>query len=246
MRQAIPYTFIKRLICSLFVLAGALSTSLALGHGNNVSQVPAGRVAYHFLARLSVDGSTGASDLVGYIVFIEGVRGPFFDDTGPPGEATAFFTVRIRSDTFPAPIFLSPGSDVAALLFPPGSVFDVFFDETPDQAWDDLNTFSNGKRVATFKESALLSTSIINANAGYGLFSSDLITSTPFRFHGQRVDFKKLVPNGVTINNFATQTLLFDSSVPPGFSFSKVFGASAVAIGGGSRHGKARGHDDDD
>ncbi len=228
MRQAISYIVMKRMFCLIFTLATALSTSLALGGGNEAPRVPAGRVAYHFLARLSVNVDTFAAELVGYIVFIERVRGPFFAGTPgeDEGEDTAFFTVRVRPETFPAPIFLFPGSDVEVSVFPPGTVFDVFFDKAPNQSWEDLDTFSDGKRVATFKESALLATNITGSNAGYGLFSSDLIGSKSFRFHGQRVDFKKLVPNGITINNFATLTPIF-----PGGTFTQVFGASAVAIG---------------
>jgi len=82
-------------------------------------------------------------------------------------------------------------------------------------------TFSQGMPIAVFEESALLSTEV--SGAGLNVFSSRLIDSTPIDFNGQRVDFKKLVPNGVTTTNFA--------SPRPDFSGAS-FGATAIAIGG--------------
>jgi hypothetical protein len=121
---------------------------------------------------------------------------------------------------------VEPGSasDVEASLFPPGITWGVYFDETPDGNWADPDSFSDGKRVATFKESALLSTTITSTGTGFNVFSSRLIWSKSFRFNGQKVDFKKLVPNGVTINN-VTRPITGGSA----------FTASAVAIGGRGR-----------
>jgi len=208
----------KRTIFLTLVLVVALSTSVALGDGHNVQRVPAGAVAFHWV------GNFTGTDLVGYIAFIEGVQGPFFrDDPGDiPGVETAYFTVRLDFLPFPGLIDLpvEPGSAdyVVARLFLPGWTWGVYFDETPDGNWANPDTFSDGERVATFEESAMLSTHIVNAEMGYNLFSSRLISSKSFRFNGQKVDFKKLVPNGVTINNVTSP----DASS---------FGASAVAIG---------------
>ena len=220
----------KRTICLFFILVVALTMNVALGDDKGDERVPAGAVAYHFLSRISFFPPPAPPELVGYIVFIEGVPGPLFD--GPPGEATAFFTLRFNSGSGPPPITLSPGSNVAVILFPPGATFDVYFDETPDQDWADLDSFSDGELIATFEESALLSTNIgepDGSGVSYNLFSSDLIYSKRFRFNGQRIDFKKLVRNGVTINNFVSLT-------PVSFSpFTLAFTGSAVAIGGERR-----------
>jgi hypothetical protein len=205
----------KRTIFQTFILVVALSTSVALGHADKVKRVPAGAVAFYFVANFTFP------DLVGYIAFIEGVQEPFF--SGTPDVDTAFFTVRVDSETlqFPIPLPVEPGSvgDVEAFLFPPGVTWGVYFDETPDQDWADPDSFSDGERVATFEESALLSTHILSAGMGYNLFSSRLISSKSFRFNDQKVDFKKLVPNGVTTNNVTSQN-------------ATGFTASAVAIGG--------------
>ncbi len=224
----------KRTIFLFFILIVALTRNVALGDDDQ--RVPAGAVAFHFVARISFFAPPTPPELVGYMAFIEGVPGPFFSETNvvgdmtPPGETTAFFTLRVTSA--PAPIFLSPGSNVAVTLIPPGATFDVFFDETPDQDWANPDSFSDGELIATFEESGFMGTSIDELDGSgvqYNLFSSDLISSKRFRFNGQKIDFKKLIRNGVTSNNFG-------SSTPVSFSpFTLAFTGSAVAIGGGRR-----------
>ena len=85
--------------------------------------------------------------------------------------------------------------------------------------------------IAVFEESALL-------NGSLNWFSNRLIDSSPIQFNGQRIDFKKLVPNGVTVVNFGSR----------GFSFREYNNtvgssnaATAIAIGG-----KLRDTSDDD
>ncbi len=214
----------KRTICLFFILVVALTSNVALGDDDQ--QVPAGAVAFHFVARISFPASMPPV-LVGYMAFIEGVPGPFFD--GTPSETTAFFTLRATFGSA-APIILSPGSNVAVTVVPPGATFDVFFDETPDQDWANPDSFSDGELIATFEESWFAGTSIgepDGSGVSYNLFSSDLISSKRFHFNGQKIDFKKLIPNGVTISNFGSGT-------PVSFSpFTLAFTGSAVAIGKG-------------
>jgi hypothetical protein len=179
--------------------------------------VPAGAVAFHWVANLTFD--PWPPELVGYIAFIEGVQGDLF--SGDPGVGTAYFTVRLDSGTFPGfiPLPSADPGEVQAFLFPPGYTWGVYYDENPNGDWANLGSFSDGERVATFEESAFLGTTIVSAEMIYNLFSSRLIWSKRFRFNGQKVDFKKLVPNGVTINNV-------------GSTNASAFTASAVAIGG--------------
>jgi hypothetical protein len=210
---------VKRTIFLIFILAVALSASVALGGDHNVQRVPAGAVAFHWVGNLT------GTDLVGYIAFIEGVQGPFFwddpeDPDDIPGEKTAYFTVRLDTsdppDAFPLP---SADEEVFALLLQPGYTWGVYYDETPNGDWAVFDTFSDGERVATFEESAVLSTNILNTGMVYNLFSNRLIWSKSFRFNGQQVNFKKLVPNGVTMNNVSAVG-------------KTAFTSSAVAIGG--------------
>jgi hypothetical protein len=106
------------------------------------------------------------------------------------------------------------------LLKSAGAQFTVFFNSEPGpRDWSIPRTFSEGVPIAVFEESALLST--FSSGASMNVFSSRLIDSTPIDFYGQRIDFKKLVPNGVTTTNFTNPRFLGAS-----------FGATAIAIGG--------------
>lgn len=195
---------------------------------NGAGRVPAGAVAFHFLGRFTVFPPPAGPQLLGYIAFLENVEGPFFD--GTPGVETAHFTVTFSGG--PPPVPLSPGSNLTVNLFPPGPTFDVYFDDTPDQDWSDPASFSDGELVATFLESAFLGSAIDEpdgSGVAYNVFSSELVYSKRFDFHGRKVSFKKLMPNGVTINNFATRTPV--SFVP----FTRAFSGSGVSIGGGDR-----------
>ena len=195
----------------------------ALAGEKVVKRVPTGAAAFHFVADVTI--ATG--ELVGYIAFIEGVDGDLDGDlfAGTPSKDTAYFTVRLTKPT-PAPTFLpvETGSGLVVLLFPPaGAEATVFFDDTPGpRDWSIPDTFSEGVPIAVLEESALLNTA--SGGAAFNVFSSRLIDSAPIDFDGQKIDFKKLVPNGVTITNFAS---------PYGGGSS--FGATAFAIGGNLR-----------
>ena len=160
-------------------------------------------------------------DLIGYLTFIDGLPAPFFD--GPAGEGTAFFTLRLTPGSAQPFEEVTPGGDVDVLLVAPGPKFDVFHDPSPNQDWSDPDTFSDGQLIGTFEESHFMGTTI--GPAAYNLFSSDLVFSDSFMFQGTRQDLGRIVPFGVTINNYGTNTPIFDPF------FTLPFTGSAVAIG---------------
>lgn len=204
----------------VLILMSAISVP-AIAGDNVVKRVPAGAVAFHFVA----DVSFVTGELVGYIAFIEGVDGSLF--SGAPSEDSAYFTVRLTAPTpFPTPLPVEPGLGLTVnLLEPAGAQFTVFFNASPgSRDWNLPETFSQGVPIAVFEESALLNT--IVSGVGTNVFSSRLIDSAPIDFNGQRIDFRKLVPNGVTTTNVA--------SPRPDFSGAS-FGATAIAIGGNPR-----------
>lgn len=213
------------LACIGVLITTSVLSLPALAGEKVVKRVPAGAVAFHFVADLTI--ATG--ELVGYIAFIEGVDGDLDGDlfAGPPSKDTAYFTVRLTKPT-PPPTFLpvETGAPLVVLLLQPaGAEATVFFSDTPGpRDWNIPDTFSQGVPIAVFEESALLNTISLSAGAAFNVFSSRLIDSAPIDFDGQRIDFKKLVPNGVTITNFAS---------PYGGGSS--FGATAFAIGGNLR-----------
>ncbi len=185
--------------------------------GAAAGRVPAGRVVWHFVGRVIIT-PTGP-DLLGYLTFIDGLPGPFFD--GPAGEETAFFTLRLTA--FGSTEEVTPGGDVGVMLLGPGAKFDVFHDPSPNQNWSDPATFSDGQLIGTFEESHFMSTGV--GPASFNLFSSDLVFSDRFMFQGTMEDLGRIVPNGVTISNYSSNTPVSTDPFTIGFT------GSAVAIG---------------
>jgi hypothetical protein len=211
----------------LLVIFSAISMPAMAGE-KAVKRVPAGAIAFHFAGDLAYGDP---SELVGYMAFIEGVDGPLF--TGEPSKDTAYFTLRVTSE-MPWPISMPIETDpeLSVSVLSPGIQFTVFFNSSPGpREWEDPDTFSEGVPIAVFEESALLSNSgsFASANA----FSSRLIDSMPIDFNGQRIDFKKMMPNGVTITNFGNGAHFREYNN----TFGSSFGATAIAIGGELRDG---------
>ncbi len=217
----------------LLIILAAFSTA-AMAGDRVVKRVPAGAVAFHFVADLSF-GPTGAP-LVGYIAFIEGVDSSLFadpvitDPKNPPppfSKDTAYFTISLTSPT-PRPIFLPVETDpglVVQFLKPAGAQFTVYYNPNPvSRDWKDPLTFQQGVKIAVFEESALLGTGI--SGAGFNVFSSWLVDSKPIHFKGQRINFKRLVPNGVTTMNFAKARFDEDFNM-----VGSSFGGTSIAIG---------------
>ena len=211
----------------LFVIMSAFSLP-ALAGEKVVKRVPTGAVAFHFVFDLTV--APGPPELVGYIAFIEGVDGlPF---SGTPSKDTAYFTLRLTEFTPPPiPLPVEPDPDLNVSIIPPGAKFTIYYNATPSSRdWSNADTFAQGVPIAVGEESALLDGSI-------NWFSSRFIESTPIEFNGQRIDFKKLVPNGVTIVNFGGGFRFR----PYNGTIGSSAGATAIAIGG-----KLRDKSDDD
>ncbi|MBU2676123.1 MAG: hypothetical protein KJP16_03500 [Gammaproteobacteria bacterium] len=219
----------------LFIILAAFSTA-AIAGDKSVKRVPAGAVAFHFVFDLSFPPPDAMvpPEFVGYIAFIEGVDGDLF--AGPPSQDTAYFTVRVTSP-LPPPIVSPevglpvPDPFLTAVVYPPGGQFTVYFNSSPGlRDWNSPADFSDGVPIAVFEESALLSTGATGTfdvfpGVFFNTFSSKLIDSTPIRFNGQKINFKKLVPNGVTATNFGNFIRLTDNVGTSG-------GGTAIAIGG--------------
>lgn len=216
----------------IFVLLMTVSMP-ALAGEEVVKRVPAGAVAFHFVLDLTV--VPGPPELVGYIAFIEGVDGPLFN--GIPSKDTAYFTLRLTGPLSPpTSLPVEPDPELVVSIFPPGGEFTVFFNSSPTgRDWSDPGSFEQGVAIAVFEESALLNT--VGSGAGFNLFSSRLIDSTPIDFNGQRIDFRNVVPDGVTITNFGNGGFRFR---PYNGTVGASVAATAIAIGG-----KLRGDSDD-
>lgn len=216
------------LACISVLIAMSAFSVPALAGEKVVKRVPAGAVAFHFVYDLSF--VTG--EFVGYVAFIEGVDGDFNGDlfNGAPSEDTAYFTFRLTKP-IPGQISLPvPDPDLVASLLLPGAQATFYFNPDPQgRDWTDPATFEQGVPIAVLDESALLNTRAQGTFpfVAFNTFSARVIDTTPIDFNGQRIDFKKLVPNGITITNFGNGVrFLPDDS--PGASG----GATAIAIDG--------------
>ena len=215
---------LKSLVVLLLTVVAFIAINTpAMAFEKVVKRVPAGAVAFHFAGDLAYGAP---SELVGYMAFIEGVEGPLF--AGEPSKDTAYFTLRVTSDMpWPISMPIEPDPDLSVQLLPPGIQFTVFFNSSPGpREWENPETFSDGLPIAVFEESALLSNSGSFASAN--TFSSKLIDSMSIDFNGQRIDFKKMMPNGVTITNFGNGAhfRVYNNT------FGSSFGSTAIAIGG--------------
>lgn len=169
---------------------------------------------------------------MGYVAFIEGVDGDSDGDlfNGVPSEDTAYFTFRL-TEPIPGQIPLpTQDTQLVTSLLVPGAQATFYFNDNPQgRDWNDPATFEQGVAIAVLDESALLSTRAEGAFpfVFFNTFSARVIDTTPIDFDGQRIDFKKLVPDGVTITNFGNG-LRFAPDGTPGVSG----GGTATAIGG--------------
>lgn len=205
----------------LFVIMSAISIPAMAGEAV-VKRVPAGAVAFHFVLDLTV--VPGPPELVGYIGFIEGIDGSLFN--GAPSKDTAHFTLRLTKGGQPSfGLPVEPDPELSVSIIPPGAQFTVYFNANPTaRNWSDAATFAQGVPIAVFEESALL-------NGSLNWFSNRLIDSTPIYFNDQRIDFKKLVPDGITIINFGGGFRFRPYNNTLGSSVA----ATALAIGGNLR-----------
>jgi len=189
-----------------------------------LASLRAGQNAWLGLARGFINPTAGTAQVVGYFTFVEGTPGPFF--SGLPSEATAFFTFRTDTLTLTPPI--ANGPDVSAIMFSPGTLT-VYFNTSPTGNFSNLDSFSSGKPIATFRRSTGMITNVAGST-GVATLSAKLISSQDFVFQGRTINFRDFVPNGVTI--FDTTTSDFVSGTAE-FPIAQPFTFSAIAIGGG-------------
>ena len=197
----------RRLISIVLCITLMTATVDAAADGDKVRRVSPGQVAWHFVINRT-DNLNAPPDLVGYISAIEGVHGPMFQEVPCPGlpitvgcVENAFFTMRVRQFSgTPPTILLTADPNVGGVVLS-DLIFDVYLNRTPNQTWDNLASFTDGELVATFSESDLQAATPTGGGA-FTLFSSKLIGSERFYYHGQLISFRRLVPHGVTSTNF--------------------------------------------
>ena len=93
---------------------------------------------------------------------------------------------------------------------------------------DDPSSFARGECVATFERVSIVVGTTVGSAVTLNTFSAKLIESREFEFDGNRYDFARLIPNGITQWGTASP----DPIVPPPKGFMTVvpFVGSAVAF----------------
>lgn len=188
--------------------------------------VPAGRTILTFVNRLLINPPQVL--VFGYFPTIEGLPGPLF--SGAPGENSAYFTWSLNAA---GAVQLQNGDANAAgstgvAVLPSDRDFNVYYNASPNQNWNNPASFSTGELVATFRSETGTQTG--SGPVALVTQSYVLVSSRSFSFKGQSYDFVRLIPHGFTVCTLS-------SNVPLGgaTTFPLIFTASgsAVALGGG-------------
>lgn len=186
--------------------------------------LPAGRIAYHYVGRITVNVLTGTTVAYGYLTHLEGVPGPYFN--GPPGEATALFTFKTDASAGPPAPQLPPNGDVVPSELAPGT-FGFYYTASPSHDWGNPDSFASGQRVATFDRAEAMSW--LFGPDFTETHSATLVASADFTINGRTFNFRDLVGHGVTDMALGTSTPL-PGSVFPLLSFP--FAGRGVAVPG--------------
>ena len=162
--------------------------------GQSIGPSSANEIASASISRGAVAPDFGHAFGYGYYTYINGVSGPMF--SGPPSEATAYFTFRT---TVATTAVLEQNIDITPVLSS-GASYNIYFNANPAANFANPDTFSSGLLVATFVRTGFILTQV--GFVGYETFNSVLTYSQPFSFNGQTINFASLTPALRTSNRF--------------------------------------------
>jgi hypothetical protein len=184
---------------------------------------PAGRVAYHFVARL-LQSPTGTFFVIGYVNFLDGVSAPLFDG-GARGENKALMT--FRSDVFSAAPLVN--GNVVVLNWPaaPAPVVKFYLNNSPNQDWNQPDSFSGGQLIGSF--SARVGQIAITGTAAVVTYSYDWVSTQNFSLGGKMYNLGRLSPGGGTISNYVSTALVPTTVV--GFPSALTSAGTSFVIG---------------
>jgi len=183
-----------------------------------VGTTPANHVVWQHVGRVYLNPDTGQAIYAGYLVNINGITTSLFN--GAPSEGTAYFT--FKTDVLQlTPL---PNNGDISLSFVSAGTFSVYYNPSPNGNWADPDTFSSGQLIATFERQQSLYPVI--GPIGFHSLSGSLVSSHNFTFDGQRFNFNRISPDGITFAQF------FSSTPIPGaeFGYYTVVYAGAGAV----------------
>jgi hypothetical protein len=186
----------------------------------------AASVAWYVTGRFYAASDKTTQDL-GYFLHLQGIAGELFN--GPPSEQSAHFT--FRSAPFKAGAVTN--GDLSLKLDAVGE-FTVYLKHQAGASFDNLDSFSDGEPIATFRRTSVVMSSTFNAPTtttgllSLNVFTASLIWSREFEFRGARYDLGRLLPHGITQWGDASPSPL---AAPKGFEEAFAFVGSAIALG---------------
>jgi hypothetical protein len=140
-RAIIVFVSLIVLIASSLVLSirNSIATTRPV-QGTVIGQCPVGGIRSKYVLRTK--GGT-----VGYLTYIAGYDGPYFSDPTKQDETTAYFTLK-STPVVASTGFFRVGYIASYRDQPRGSDATIYFNATPHGNYEDLNTFSDGIKIA--------------------------------------------------------------------------------------------------
>lgn len=170
--------------------------------------MPAAEIACRFVGR-AFTNNVGVGEILGYFTSISGVGDSDTVFNGPPGEGTALFTFRALFSLEALPL----NGDVQPYLVSAGT-FDIYYNPSPNRDWSDPESFSAGQLIAHFMRPESLFIRVLQSDPGaYEAISVHDVTeilasSHSFTFNGNEYDLADFVPNGITLYETISNTLV--------------------------------------
>lgn len=191
-----------QMVLTILVLTAAQSAMAQSGVNKalqNEGRSGAG-ITFQYVGRNIVTIVTGAGAgeafTVGYYTYIAGIPQPIFSDPSDLGdEVKAYFT--FRSEPYSFSTFAN--DDVLVRTITPGFLIKLYYNQTPDQTFDDPDSFSDGQLIATFEVVTSQATRVVNDANAIQQASLRLISTQPFSFQGKHYTIRKIVHNGVSL-----------------------------------------------
>lgn len=180
--------------------------SLVLAVAQSAMARSGGQLVFQFVGRNIVtnvtnpgsDTPAGEAFTVGYYTYIAGIprlfSGPATMSTANAYAATAYFT--FRSESYGFSTLENENTYVRPVT--PGFLIKIYYNQTPDQSFDDPDTFSDGQLIATFKVLTSQAIRVEDGKAASQQGSLELVSSRPFRFRGKTYMIRSIVHKGVS------------------------------------------------
>ena len=97
-----------------------------------------------------------------------------------------------------------PANGDIGLDFVFAGTFNVYYNANPNGDWSNPNTFTDGQLVARFSRNETLFVQI--GPVSHHVLTETLLYSQNFRFNNKTYSFRRLTPDGITLNQFVCNT----------------------------------------